>query len=178
LAPNSLCSLGRTWAHIMTRILSEELVSGRRHALGRPQRFTSARGFEFKAYSCELVRLEPGDHRATNRAVEPPALHPCGTRDIIINGSTSPIRSVTACQVRAGEKHSPRDLGDIAFSFCLSTIRHASERRIKTLAALRGGNPAPQKPHRADHGLPRQGARRRRHSARPATCSAMRAQGN
>ena len=157
------------WAHIMTRILSEGLVFGRRHALGRPQRFTSARGFEFKAYSCELVRLEPGDHSV-------PRIEPwshllyilSGTGDIIINGSTSPIRSVTACQVRAGEKH----------SFCLSTIRHASERRIKTLAALRGGNPAPQKPHRADHGLPRQGARRRRHSARPATCSAMRAQGN
>jgi len=91
--------------------------------------------------------------------------------------SSSPIRSGTACQVRAGEKHSPRNLGDDS-PFWLSTIRHASERRIKTLAALPGGNPAPQKPHRADHGLPRQGARRRGHSARPATCSAMRAQGN
>src|ERR1700733_12946663 len=29
-------------------------------------------------------------------------------------------------------------------SFWLSTIRHAIERRIKTLAALPGGNPAPQ----------------------------------
>ena len=26
--------------------------------------------------------------------------------------SSSPIRSGTACQVRAGEKHSPRNLGD------------------------------------------------------------------
>ena len=44
-----------------------------------------ARGFEFKAltndaytraYSCELVRLEPGDHSgAPHRAVEPSALH-------------------------------------------------------------------------------------------------------
>ena len=97
----------------MTRILSEELVFGRRHALGRPQRFTSARGFEFKAYSCELVRLEPGDHSV-------PRIEPwshllyilSGTGDIIINGSAPPIRSVTACQVRAGEKHSPRNLGD------------------------------------------------------------------
>ena len=101
------------WAHIMTRIFSEELVFGRRHALGRPQRFITARGFEFKAYSCELVRLEPGDHSV-------PRIEPwshllyilSGTGDIIINGSTSPIRSVTACQVRAGEKHSPRNLGD------------------------------------------------------------------
>ena len=122
---------------------------------------------------------------------EPPALHPKqpgqhvredngwlqSTGDITIDGSTSPILSGTACQVRAGEKHSPRNLGDDS-PFWLSTNRHASERRIKTLAALPGGNPAPQKPHRADHGLPRQGARRRGHSARPATCSAMRAQGN
>ena len=81
-----------------------------------------ARGFEFKAvtndaytkaYSCELVRLEPGDHFV-------PQIEPgshllyilSGTGDIIINGSTSPIRSGTACQVRAGEKHSPRNLGD------------------------------------------------------------------
>ena len=81
-----------------------------------------ARGFEFKAvtndaytkaYSCELVRLEPGDHSV-------PQIEPwshllyilSGTGDITIDGSTSPIRSVTACQVRAGEKHSPRNLGD------------------------------------------------------------------
>ena len=35
-----------------------------------------------------------------------------GTGDITIDGSTSPIRSGTVCQARAGEKHSLRNLGD------------------------------------------------------------------
>jgi hypothetical protein len=192
------------WAHIMRGANVEPgacFVFGRRHALGRPQRFTRRAWFRVqsgyerrlyhKAYSCELVRLEPSDHSVPQ--IEPGShlLYPKqpgqyvredngwlqSTGDITIDGSTSPIRSGAACQVRAGEKHSPRNLDDDS-PFCLSTIRHASERRIKTLAALPGGNPAPQKPHRADHGLPRQGARRRGHSARPTTCSAMRAQGN
>jgi len=35
-----------------------------------------------------------------------------GTGDITIDGSTSPIRSGIVCQVRAGEKHSLRNLGE------------------------------------------------------------------
>jgi quercetin dioxygenase-like cupin family protein len=80
-----------------------------------------ARGFEFKAltddaytkaYSCELVRLEPGDHSVPH--VEPWShllYFLSGTGDITIDGSTSPVRTGTVCQVRAGEKHSLRNLG-------------------------------------------------------------------
>ena len=60
-----------------------------------------------------------------------------GTGDIIINGSTSgaspPVKYAQARNTRRVI------LVTIACSFCLSTIRHASERRIKTLAALPGG---------------------------------------
>ena len=80
-----------------------------------------ARGFEFKAltddaytkaYSCELVRLEPGDHSVPH--IEPWShllYFLSGTGDITIDGSTSPVRTGTVCQVRAGEKHSLRNLG-------------------------------------------------------------------
>ena len=108
-----------------------------------------ARGFEFKAltndaytkaYSCELVRLEPGDHSVPH--IEPWSHLPyilSGTGDVTIDGSTTPIRVGTVCQVRAGEKHSLRNLGDDNSSW-LSTIRHASESRIKLprLSLLRG----------------------------------------
>jgi hypothetical protein len=63
------------WAHIMRGANVEPgacFVFGRRHALGRPQRFTRRAWFRVqsgyerrlyhKAYSCELVRLEPSDH--------------------------------------------------------------------------------------------------------------------
>jgi mannose-6-phosphate isomerase-like protein (cupin superfamily) len=81
-----------------------------------------ARGFEFKAltndaytkaYSCELVRLEPGDHSVPH--VEPwtHLLYILsGTGDITIDGNTAPIRVPTVYQVRAGEKHSLRNFGD------------------------------------------------------------------
>jgi quercetin dioxygenase-like cupin family protein len=81
-----------------------------------------ARGFEFKAltndaytkaYSCELVRLEPGDHSVPHIEPWSHLLYILsGTGDVTIDGSTSPIRSGTVCQVRAGEKHSLRNLGD------------------------------------------------------------------
>jgi len=35
-----------------------------------------------------------------------------GTGDVTIDGSTSAVRTGTVCQVRAGEKHSLRNLGD------------------------------------------------------------------
>jgi quercetin dioxygenase-like cupin family protein len=81
-----------------------------------------ARGFEFKAltddaytkaYSCELVRLEPGDHSVPH--IEPwnHLLYVLsGSGDITINGNISMVRNGTVCQVRAGEKHSLRNLGD------------------------------------------------------------------
>jgi quercetin dioxygenase-like cupin family protein len=81
-----------------------------------------ARGFEFKAltndaytkaYSCELVRLEPGDHSVPHIEPWSHLLYILsGTGDITIDGGTSPIRSGTVCQVRAGEKHSLRNLGE------------------------------------------------------------------
>ena len=81
-----------------------------------------ARGFEFKAltndaytkaYSCELVRLEPGDHSVPHIEPWSHLLYILsGTGDVTIDGSTAPIRSGTVCQVRAGEKHSLRNLGE------------------------------------------------------------------
>lgn len=81
-----------------------------------------ARGFEFKAltdnsytqaYSCELVRLEPGDHSVPHIEPWSHLLYILsGTGDISIDGSTSPVRIGTVCQVRAGKKHSLRNLGD------------------------------------------------------------------
>ena len=79
-----------------------------------------ARGFEFKsltndaytkAYSCELVRLEPGDHSVPHIEPWSHLLYILsGTGDVTIDGSTAPIQSGTVCQVRAGEKHSLRNL--------------------------------------------------------------------
>jgi quercetin dioxygenase-like cupin family protein len=81
-----------------------------------------ARGFEFKpltndvytkAYSCELVRLEPGDHSVPHIEPWSHLLYILsGKGDVTIDGSTAPIRSGTVCQVSAGEKHSLRNLGE------------------------------------------------------------------
>ena len=81
-----------------------------------------ARGFEFKAltddaytkaYSCELVRLDPGDHSVPHIEPWSHLLYILsGTGDVTIDGNTTPIRSGTVCQVRAGEKHWLRNLGD------------------------------------------------------------------
>jgi quercetin dioxygenase-like cupin family protein len=80
-----------------------------------------ARGFQFKpltddtytkAYSCELVRLDPGDHSVPH--IEPWShllFVLSGNGDITINGEVTPVGSGTVCQVRAGEKHSLRNLG-------------------------------------------------------------------
>jgi quercetin dioxygenase-like cupin family protein len=81
-----------------------------------------ARGFEFKlltdgtyttAYSCELVRLGPRDHSVPH--VEPwnhLLYFLNGNGDITINGNVAPVQTGTVCQVRAGENHSLRNLGD------------------------------------------------------------------
>jgi quercetin dioxygenase-like cupin family protein len=80
-----------------------------------------ARGFEFKpltdaaytkAYSCELVRLEPGDHSVPH--IEPWShllYFLSGTGTIVIADNTFPVQAGTVCQVRAGEKHSLQNLG-------------------------------------------------------------------
>ena len=80
-----------------------------------------ARGFEYKsltnddytkAFSCELVRLEPGDHSVPH--IEPwnhLLFFTHGTGDVTISGKTSPVTPGTVCLVKAGEKHSLRNLG-------------------------------------------------------------------
>jgi len=98
-----------------------------------------ARGFEFKAltddaytkaYSCELVRLEPGDHSVPH--IEPWShllYFLSGTGEITIDGNTSPVRSSTVCQVHAGEKHSLRNLG--SDDMLILTIYDPPRRRNK-----------------------------------------------
>jgi len=81
-----------------------------------------ARGFEFKAltndtytkaYSCELIRLEPGDHSVPHIEPWSHLLYILsGKGDVTIDGHTTPIQSGTVCQVCAGEKHSLRNLGE------------------------------------------------------------------
>jgi mannose-6-phosphate isomerase-like protein (cupin superfamily) len=81
-----------------------------------------ARGFEFKAltdeaytnaYSCELVRLGPGDHSVPHVESWSHLLYiMSGEGDITINGDTTAVRTGTVCLVRAGEKHSLRNLGN------------------------------------------------------------------
>jgi quercetin dioxygenase-like cupin family protein len=85
------------------------------------QGLPGARGFEFKpltdatytkAYSCELVRLEPGDHSVPH--VEPWShllYILSGAGEIVIAETTFPVRKGTVCQVRAGERHSLQNLG-------------------------------------------------------------------
>jgi quercetin dioxygenase-like cupin family protein len=81
-----------------------------------------ARGFEFKAltdspyteaYSCELIRLGLGDHSVPHIEPWSHLLYILdGTGEITINGNTVQVRAGTVCQVRAGEKHSLRNLRD------------------------------------------------------------------
>lgn len=80
-----------------------------------------ARGFEYKAlsdadysaaFNAELVRLEPGDHSVPH--VEPWShllYFLSGTGDVTIDGETQPIATGTVCQIKAGSKHSLRNLG-------------------------------------------------------------------
>ena len=79
------------------------------------------RGFEYKAlsdndyssaFNAELVRLEPGDHSVPH--IEPWShlfYFLSGTGDVTIEGETQPVATGTVCQVRAGQKHSLRNLG-------------------------------------------------------------------
>ena len=81
-----------------------------------------ARGFEFKAltndaytkaYSCELVRLEPGDHSVPHIEPWSRLLYILrGTGDVL--STAAPLQSAVApfARVRAGEKHSLRNLGE------------------------------------------------------------------
>jgi mannose-6-phosphate isomerase-like protein (cupin superfamily) len=80
-----------------------------------------ARGFEFKAlydadystaFNSELVRLEPGDHSVPH--VEPWShllYFLSGKGDITISDVTSSVAPGTVCLVKAGERHSLRNLG-------------------------------------------------------------------
>ena len=80
-----------------------------------------ARGFEYKmlsddsytkAFNAELVRLEPGDHSVPH--VEPwnhLLYFTSGTGDVTIEGETWPVAAGTVCLVKAGERHSLRNLG-------------------------------------------------------------------
>jgi quercetin dioxygenase-like cupin family protein len=80
-----------------------------------------ARGFEFKpltdeaytrAYSCELVRLEPGDHSVPHIEPWSHLLYILsGTGDVTIEKDTTAVRAGSVCRVRAGEKHSLRNRG-------------------------------------------------------------------
>jgi quercetin dioxygenase-like cupin family protein len=81
-----------------------------------------ARGFEFKSltddnytksYSCELVRLGSGDRSVPH--VEPWShllYFLSGEGDVTIEGNVSTVCKGTVCQVRAGERHSLRNLGN------------------------------------------------------------------
>ena len=81
-----------------------------------------ARGFEFKslsgddyttAFSSELVRLEPGDHSVPHVERWNHLLYfTSGTGDITIADKTWPVSPGTVCLVKAGEKHSLRNLGN------------------------------------------------------------------
>ena len=80
-----------------------------------------ARGFEYKslsdadystAFSAELVRLEPGDHSVPHVELWSHLLYfLSGTGDVTIDGETQPVAAGTVCQVKAGLKHSLRNLG-------------------------------------------------------------------
>jgi hypothetical protein len=74
------------------------------------------------------------------RAAKAVCLPDCGPTSV-------PLQSGAAPPVKYAQARNTRRviLVTVPCSFWLSTIRHASERRIKTLAALPGGNPAPQK---------------------------------
>ncbi len=94
-----------------------------------------ARGFEFKAltndaytkaYSCELVRLEPGDHSV-------PHIEPWSHLLYILSGpvtsqsTAAPLQSGAAPSVKYAQARNTRCviLVTITCSFWPSTIRHA-----------------------------------------------------
>jgi quercetin dioxygenase-like cupin family protein len=81
-----------------------------------------ARGFEYKAlsesdyssaFNAELVRLEPGDHSVPHIEPWSHLLYLLsGTGDVTIDGETQPVATGTVCQIKAGQKHSLRNLGE------------------------------------------------------------------
>ena len=85
-----------------------------------------ARGYQFKAltektyteaYSCELVRLEPGDHSVPHIERWNHLLYILsGAGEIDIEGRVSTLKGGTVCQVCAGDLHSMRNLGEDVMS--------------------------------------------------------------
>jgi quercetin dioxygenase-like cupin family protein len=83
-----------------------------------------ARGYEYieivaddseytSAYSCELVRLGPGDHSPTHVEDYNHLLFFVeGSGEITIGAKTWPLRPGSYAKVEAGKKHSLRNLGD------------------------------------------------------------------
>lgn len=102
-----------------------------------------ARGFEFKpltndeytkAYSCELIRLGPSDHSVPHIEPWSHLLYVLsGTGDIVIDGHVSIVGGGTVCQVRAGEKHSLRNLGEEDSSSWRFTIRRGRSAKSSAL---------------------------------------------
>lgn len=100
----------------MERVFSVDHVPWKEHSA-----LAAARGYQFKAltepsytrvYSCELIRLRPGDHSVAHLESWNHLFYILsGTGDITIEGSVSVLRHGTVCQVRAGERHSMRNLG-------------------------------------------------------------------
>ena len=65
------------------------------------------------AYSCEYVRLGPGDHSVPHIEQWNHLLFFVdGTGEITIDGQTWPLRPGSYAKVKAGTKHSLRNLGD------------------------------------------------------------------
>ena len=93
-----------------------------RHPWQNLRGLPGARGFEYKAlsdsdysdvFNAELVRLEPGDHSVPH--IEPWShllYFLSGSGDVTVNGETQPVATGTVCQIRAGQKHSLRNLGE------------------------------------------------------------------
>jgi quercetin dioxygenase-like cupin family protein len=85
---------------------------------------SGARGYEYieivaddseytSAYSCELVRLGPGDHSPTHVEDYNHLLFFVeGSGEITIGAKTWPLRPGSYAKVEAGKKHSLRNLGD------------------------------------------------------------------
>ena len=83
-----------------------------------------SRGFEYKAlvcdepeytsaYSCELVRLDPGDHSVPHiEKWNHTLIFIEGSGDLTIQDRTWPIVPGSVAKVRAGERHSLRNLGE------------------------------------------------------------------
>ena len=97
-----------------------------------------ARGFEYKAlsdsdyssaFNAELARLEPGDHSVPHIEPWSHLLYlMSGTGDVTIDGETQPVAAGTVCQIKAGQKHSLRNLG--ADDMVVLTIYDPPRKRV------------------------------------------------